>query len=441
MQYRNDQTGRPISLLGYGCMRFTRKGAGIDLEKAEREVLAAIGAGVNYFDTAYIYPGSEAALGEILDRNHCRDQVRIATKLPQYLVRGKGDFERYFSEELRRLRTDHVDFYLMHMLTDVESWHKLEAAGVREWLDAKRAAGQIGQVGFSFHGNTEMFKKLLEVYPWNFCQIQYNYLDEHSQAGRAGLEAAAAKGLPVIIMEPLRGGKLVNLLPPEAKRLFAESPRGWTPAEWALRWLWDQPAVTCVLSGMNDLEMIEENCRIADEVQPGALTQEDFALLERVKTAIQQRVKAPCTGCGYCMPCPKGVDIPGAFRCYNEMFTEHKRTGRREYWQVVGLRKEPAFATQCVGCGKCESHCPQHLPIRALLKEADRALRPPHYRVAGWVARKFLFGRKAGGPADGLFCRGGFHIRPARGGMVICGVVMRLSVGAGIARPRKFPSP
>lgn len=395
MQYRNDQTGRPISLLGYGCMRFTRKGAGIDLEKAEQEVLAAIGAGVNYFDTAYIYPGSEAALGEILDRNHCRDQVRIATKLPQYLVRGKGDFERYFSEELRRLRTDHVDFYLMHMLTDVESWHKLEAAGVREWLDAKRAAGQIGQVGFSFHGNTEMFKKLLEVYPWNFCQIQYNYLDEHSQAGRAGLEAAAAKGLPVIIMEPLRGGKLVNLLPPEAKRLFAESPRGWTPAEWALRWLWDQPAVTCVLSGMNDLEMIEENCRIADEVQPGALTKEDFALLERVKTAIQQRVKAPCTGCGYCMPCPKGVDIPGAFRCYNEMFTEHKRTGRREYWQVVGLRKEPAFATQCVGCGKCESHCPQHLPIRALLKEADRALRPPHYRVAGWVARKFLFGRKA----------------------------------------------
>ena len=383
MQYRNDQTGRPISLLGYGCMRFTRKGAGIDLEKAEREVLAAIGAGVNYFDTAYIYPGSEAALGEILDRNHCRDQVRIATKLPQYLVRGKGDFERYFSEELRRLRTDHVDFYLMHLLTDVESWHKLAAAV------------QIGHDGFSFHGNTEMFKKLLEVYPWNFCQIQYNYLDEHSQAGRAGLEAAAAKGLPVIIMEPLRGGKLVNLLPPEAKRLFAESPRGWTPAEWALRWLWDQPAVTCVLSGMNDLEMIEENCRIADEVQPGALTKEDFALLERVKTAIRQRVKAPCTGCGYCMPCPKGVDIPGAFRCYNEMFTEHKRTGRREYWQVVGLRKEPAFATQCVGCGKCESHCPQHLPIRALLKEADRALRPPHYRVAGWVARKFLFGRKA----------------------------------------------
>ena len=395
MQYRNDKTGRPLSVLGYGCMRFTRKGAGIDLDKAEREVMAAINAGVNYFDTAYIYPGSEAALGEILERNHCRDRVCIASKLPQYLVRGAGDFERYFAEELRRLRTDHIDYYLMHMLTDVESWRKLEAAGVRQWLAEKKAAGQIGQAGFSFHGSTAMFERLLDCYDWDFCQIQYNYMDENSQAGRAGLQAAAARGLPVIIMEPLRGGKLVTLLPEGARRLFAASPRGWTPAEWALRWLWDQPAVTCVLSGMNDLEMIEENCRIADEVQPGALTKEDFALLERVKTAIQQRVKAPCTGCGYCMPCPKGVDIPGAFRCYNEMFTEHKRTGRREYWQVVGLRKEPAFATQCVGCGKCESHCPQHLPIRALLKEADRALRPPHYRVAGWVARKFLFGRKA----------------------------------------------
>ena len=395
MQYRNDKTGRPLSVLGYGCMRFTRKGAGIDLDKAEREVMAAINAGVNYFDTAYIYPGSEAALGEILERNHCRDRVCIASKLPQYLVRGAGDFERYFAEELRRLRTDHIDYYLMHMLTDAESWRKLEAAGVRQWLAEKKAAGQIGQAGFSFHGSTAMFERLLDCYDWDFCQIQYNYMDENSQAGRAGLQAAAARGLPVIIMEPLRGGKLVTLLPEGARRLFAASPRGWTPAEWALRWLWDQPAVTCVLSGMNDLEMIEENCRIADEVQPGALTQEDFALLERVKTAIQQRVKAPCTGCGYCMPCPKGVDIPGAFRCYNEMFTEHKRTGRREYWQVVGLRKEPAFATQCVGCGKCESHCPQHLPIRALLKEADRALRPPHYRVAGWVARKFLFGRKA----------------------------------------------
>ena len=174
MQYRNDRQGQPISVLGYGCMRFARKGAGIDLDKAETEVMAAIRAGVNYFDTAYIYPGSEAALGEILARNHCRDRVKIATKLPQYLVRGAGDLERYFTEELRRLRTDHVDFYLMHMLTDVESWHKLEAAGVRRWLADKKAAGQIRQVGFSFHGGTEMFTRLLDCYDWDFCQIQYN---------------------------------------------------------------------------------------------------------------------------------------------------------------------------------------------------------------------------------------------------------------------------
>ena len=211
------------------------------------------------------------------------------------------------------------------------------------------------------------------------------------QAGGAGLPAAAARGLPVIIREPLRGGKLVNLLPEEARRLFAGSPRPWTPAEWALRWLWDQPEVTCVLSGMNSLDMVEENCRIADSTRPGQMTREDFALLEEVKEAIARRVKAPCTGCGYCMPCPKGVDIPGAFRCYNEMYTENKKTGRREYWQVVSLRREPAFATQCVGCGRCEQHCPQHLPIRALLKEADKALRPWPYRFAGWVSRKYLF--------------------------------------------------
>ena len=394
MQYRKDKTGRELSILGYGCMRFTRRGAGIDMDKAEREVLAAIRGGVNYFDTAYIYPGSEAALGEILQRNGCRDRVYIASKLPQYLVRGRGDFERYFAEELRRLRTDRIDYYLMHMLTDAESWRKLEAAGVREWLAAKKTAGQIGQVGFSFHGSTGIFLQLLDCYDWDFCQIQYNYMDENSQAGRAGLQAAAARGLPVIIMEPLRGGKLVDMLPQGALAALAESPRGWTPAEWGLNWLWDQPEVTCVLSGMNSTAMVEANCRAADAARPGMLAADDFARLERAKQEIARGVKAPCTGCGYCMPCPKGVDIPAAFRCYNEMFLEKKGTGRREYWQAVSLRREPAFATQCIRCRPCAPHSPQHLPIPALLKEADAALRPWHYRLAGWVSRRFLFGGK-----------------------------------------------
>ena len=393
MQYRKDKAGHPVSILGYGCMRFTKKGTSIDLDKAEKEILHAIEQGVNYFDTAYIYPGSEAALGEILARNHCRDKIRIASKLPQYLVRSGADLERYFSEQLRRLKTDHIDYYLMHMLTDVESWNKLEKAGVKEWLGEKRRLGQIGQVGFSFHGNTAMFVKLLDVYDWDFCQIQYNYLDENSQAGRAGLQAAAARGLPVIIMELLRGGKLVNLLPEKARSRFANDKNGWSAAEWALRWLWDQPEVTCVLSGMNSLEMLDENCRIASEVKAGAFTDHEAEVLRAVKADIEAKVKAPCTGCGYCMPCPKGVDIPGTFRCYNSMYTENAWTGRREYWQVVSLRREPAFATQCVECGACEQNCPQHLPIRSLLKQADKELRPWPYRAASWVARKYLFGK------------------------------------------------
>ena len=390
MHYRTDRTGEKVSVLGYGCMRFTQKAGSIDLPKAEKELLAAFRAGVNYFDTAYIYPGSEAALGEVLEKNGLRDRVNIATKLPQYLIGSRDALDRYFTEELRRLRTDRVDYYLMHHLTDVFQWERLKEVGILSWIEEKKAAGQIRHIGFSYHGGTEMFLKILDDYDWDFCQIQYNYLDEVSQAGVKGLKAAAAKGIPVIIMEPLRGGKLVNLLPAEAKQLMADSPRGWSAAEWGLRWLWNQPEVTCVLSGMNSLEMVEENCRIADRAEAGAFTPEDFALLEQVKAAIRANEKVGCTGCRYCMPCPKGVDIPGTFRCWNTMAIESKGRGRTEYAQTVGLTREPAFASQCVGCGKCEQHCPQALPIRSLLKEADKALRPLPYRIGIGIARRFL---------------------------------------------------
>ena len=228
MQYREDRQGDPISLLGFGCMRFTRKGNSIDLEKAERELMTAIKGGVNYLDTAYIYPGSEAAVGEILKRNHCRSQVKIATKLPQYYIKTRGAIDRYFDEQLKRLQTDYVDYYLMHMLTDVAAWEKLKELGIEEWIEKKKQEGKIGSIGFSFHGNTEMFLQILDAYDWDFCQIQYNYMDENTQAGREGLHAAAKKGLPVIIMEPLRGGKLVNLLPEKAKKLIAENRKGYT---------------------------------------------------------------------------------------------------------------------------------------------------------------------------------------------------------------------
>ena len=394
MQYRKDRNGTPLSILGYGCMRFTKKGGGIDVDKAEQELLEAYRAGVNYYDTAYLYPGSEAALGEILERNQLREKIHIATKLPQYLIGSRAALERTFQEELSRLRTDYVDYYLMHHMTDVAMWEKLKNVGIIEWIAEKKHSGAIRNIGFSYHGNTENFLRILEDYDWDFCQIQYNYLDEVAQAGKTGLQAAAKKGVPVMIMEPLRGGKLVNMLPEEAKRAMRESGRGWIAAEWGLRWLYDQPEVTVVLSGMNSVEMVRENCRVAADAQANALTDADRETIERIKRAIREREKVGCTGCRYCMPCPKGVDIPGIFRCYNTMFTESKREGRSQFIQTVGLTREPAFASQCVRCGKCEQHCPQSIPIREKLQEADRALRPLPYKLGVGAVRAFLFRQK-----------------------------------------------
>lgn len=391
MQYRKDRYGEALSILGFGCMRFSRKGGSIDLDEAEREIMAAYKAGVNYYDTAYIYPGSEAALGQILEKNGIREQVRIATKLPQYLIQKKAAIDRYFDEQLRRLRTDYVDYYLMHMLTDPAQWEKLKTLGILEWIEEKKRSGAIRNIGFSYHGNTANFLKILEAYDWDFCQIQYNYLDEHTQAGVKGLEAAAAKGIPVVIMEPLRGGKLVSLLPEEAKKAMARSGRGWTPAGWAFRWLYNQPEVTVVLSGMNSLAMVEENVATASEAGTGAFTEADFEVIEQVRQQIRRTEKVGCTGCRYCMPCPQGVDIPGAFRCYNAMYAETKTAGRWQYVQTVAMTKEPVFASQCIGCGKCERHCPQDIAIREKLKEADKALRPLPYRIGLAIMRKFFF--------------------------------------------------
>ncbi|MCR5631971.1 MAG: aldo/keto reductase, partial [Eubacterium sp.] len=316
MQYRKDKNGNELSMLGYGCMRFTKKGNSIDIDKAEKEIMAAFEAGVNYYDTAYIYPGSEAALGEIVERNGIRDKINIATKLPQYLIKNRKGLDKYFDEELSRLRTDHVDYYLMHHLTDVEMWEKLKAVGILEWIEEKKKSGQVRNIGFSYHGNSDNFITILNDFDWDFCQVQYNYLDEVTQAGVKGVKAAAEKGVPVVIMEPLRGGKLVGMLPEKAKKIFADSDRGWTPAEWAFRWLYNQPEVTVVLSGMNSLEMVQENCKTASDMQAGTLTDKDFELLEEVKKAIKEKEKVGCTGCRYCMPCPKGVDIPGTFACW-----------------------------------------------------------------------------------------------------------------------------
>ncbi|MCR4907560.1 MAG: aldo/keto reductase [Lachnospiraceae bacterium] len=397
MQYRKAKNGEALSALGFGCMRFTTKSGRIDLEKMEKELLLAVEKGINYFDTAYIYPGSEAALGWFFNRHpDLREKIYIATKLPQYLIGNRSAIDRYFNEEKKRLGTQRIDFYLMHMLTDIRSWDKMVSLGIKDWIAEKKKTGEIGNIGFSYHGDTEMFLEILNAFNWDFCQIQYNYLDEHTQAGRKGLLSAAKKGIPVIIMEPLRGGRLVDLLPGEAKdKISAFEPKT-TPAALAFRWLYDQPEVTVVLSGMNDAAMVEENCAVASESEPGSLSGDEKKLIEEVKKIIQEKVKVGCTGCRYCMPCPKNVDIPGIFRLYNQMYTEKKSSARHEFIQTIGLRETPMFASECIGCGKCEQHCPQHLPVRELLKEADRALRPFHYRITIFFARKFVLRKKRG---------------------------------------------
>ncbi len=393
MQYRKDKYGNDISMLGYGCMRFSEKekGRGIDLIKAEKEIMKAYELGVNYYDTAYIYPGSEVALGKILKKNDIRDKVNVATKLPQYMIRNSAAIDKYFGEHLVRLQTDYINYYLMHMLTDMVAWENLKKLGIIPWIENRKKQGDIREVGFSYHGNTEMFIEILNDYDWDFCQIQYNYMDETTQAGRAGLMAAAEKGIPVIIMEPLRGGKLVNL-PESCMRGLNKLRPEWSSAELGLRWLWDQPEVTCVLSGMNSIEMVEENCRIASATEANSFTRRDQFLVEKIREILRSRTKVGCTGCHYCMPCPKGVDIPAIFACYNNMFLDGKTEARFEFARLMGVRKEPAFASQCIECGKCMQHCPQHIEIPTKLKEADKALRPLVYKVGISAARKFMLG-------------------------------------------------
>jgi predicted aldo/keto reductase-like oxidoreductase len=370
-------------------MRFQRKQGKIDMELAQQQLLQAFEGGVNYYDTAYIYPGSEAAIGEIFEKNGIREKLYIATKLPHYLIKSRESIDKIFAEELRRLRTDYVDYYLMHMLTDVAAWERMKSLGIVQWLEEKKKSGAIRQVGFSYHGGSEEFCKLIDAYDWDFCQIQYNYMDEHSQAGRRGLQYAHEKGIPVIIMEPLRGGKLVNRLPQKALEVFANYPTKRTPAQWAFRWLWDQKEVTCVLSGMNSMEMLADNVQTASETEIGELTQADQAMLKQVVAAINDKMKVGCTGCAYCMPCPKQVNIPGTFAAYNRRYQEGKFWGLVEYVMASVLQKDSTVASACVGCGKCEQHCPQHLPIREKLKEASKELESPLYRVARAVIKPF----------------------------------------------------
>lgn len=379
MNYRTDDN---LSILGFGCMRFAKKGPSFDEEEIERELLHAIDMGINYYDMAYIYPGIEDVFGRIMEKCGFRDKIKIATKLPHHMMKDTAEMQKHFDEQLKRLRTDHVDYYLMHMLPDLKTWNSLVDRGALDWLNGLRKEGKISKLGFSFHGNTTLFLELLNAYSWDFCQVQYNYLDENSQAGRRGVEEAYAKGIPVIIMEPLRGGRLVNNLPKGAIQAFNESSRDYTPAEWSFRWLWDQPGVSVVLSGMNSMEMLDENIRIASDATVGSFTDDDRKVIEKVIKAIKEKVKVPCTGCAYCMPCPFGVDIPGSFACYNASYTDNYFVGIKEYVMCTSLKAQKSAASLCKECGRCEQHCPQHIEIRKELKNVKKRFENPVFRAA-----------------------------------------------------------
>ncbi|MBQ8971465.1 MAG: aldo/keto reductase, partial [Clostridia bacterium] len=261
-------------------------------------------------------------------------------------------------------------------------WKRLSDLGILDWLAEKRRTGAIRQIGFSYHGNSDMFCALVDAYDWDFCQIQYNYLDEHTQAGATGLHYAASKGLPVVIMEPLRGGRLADKLPKAAMERIERFPVRRGAAEWAFRWLWNQPEVTCVLSGMNSVSMVEENARAADESTAGMLSEEEFGLYRGLVEDIAHNVRVPCTGCRYCMPCPRGVDIPGTFAAYNRLASDGRFNALREYLMCTVVRNQDTGPSRCVQCGLCEQHCPQRIAIRLELQNARKALEGPAYKVA-----------------------------------------------------------
>ena len=394
MLYRKiPKTGDELSLLGFGCMRLASKADGsIDEERAKKQVRTAIDQGVNYVDTAWPYHlgQSEPFVGRALADGY-RERVKLATKLPSWLIKDREDMDKYLNAQLEKLQTDHIDYYLVHALVG-DLWDTVEKLGVKEFLDRVKADGRIRNAGFSFHGFSDDFSRIVDAYSWDFCQIQYNFLDERNQAGTRGLVYAASKGLGIIIMEPLRGGNLARNVPPVVKKIWDQAQEKRSPAEWALRWVWNHPEVTVVLSGMNDEAHIQENLRIADQAYPDSLTKADLQLAHKVEKTYRELMKVGCTGCQYCMPCPNGVNIPLCFEEYNNLSMAENPNGEKFMYAArlggaVALGK-PEFASLCVKCGECVEKCPQHIDIPAVLESVVAELEGPDFEQRVTMAKQ-----------------------------------------------------
>lgn len=373
MQYRKfGKYDIKVSALGYGCMRLpVLKDGSINEEEAVKQIRHAIDNGVNYIDTAYVYHGgkSEVLLSKAFADGY-RDKVFVADKMPMWSIKTYGDFDRILNEQLDRLKTDHIDFYLLHSLSK-NTWEKGRDLGALKFLDEAQKDGRIRHRGFSFHDKFDVFKEIVDAYNWDFCQMQYNYMDEHNQAGVDGLRYASQKGMAVVIMEPLLGGKLARKPPVQVQNVWDSAKVKRTPAEWGLRWLWNQKEVTVVLSGMNAIQQIDENIKIASETAVNSLSEEEKNLIYKARDKYKELTKVDCTGCRYCVPCPFGVDIPRIFHLYNQGSIYNDIEGSsRDYMHMDAKNR----ASVCRECGRCERLCPQHIEIRKKLKEAHRVL-------------------------------------------------------------------
>jgi predicted aldo/keto reductase-like oxidoreductase len=385
MLYRKlGKTGIEVSILGFGCMRLPMKnGTGsaadrfdpknfIDEEKAIQLIQYAKTQGINYFDTAYPYHSgkSEPLLGKAV-RGY-RREVLIATKLPSWMVKGPEDFEKFLNEQLQRLETSYIDFYLLHGLGR-QTWSKVKELGALQFLDRILADGRARFVGFSFHDEVRIFKEIVDAYDWAVCQIQYNFLDRNYQAGREGLEYAASKNMGLVIMEPLRGGRLAEQIPEKVQTIWDSAPVKRSPSEWALRWVWNHPEVSTALSGMNSMAQLQENLRNAQEGRANSLSAKELALIDQVTETYQKMFPLDCTACSYCLPCPQGVNIPHNFRLYNDLHVfKDQEINFILYNQMTSPEQR---ASNCAECGECEERCPQHIKIGEELKKVHSALK------------------------------------------------------------------